>query len=763
MKTRHIFLVILLLILTLGYSTVEAQPSVSVYLSPHSTIVQTGENLLFDVTLTNNTIQPQTFYGVIDVWDSTRAELTYGSPIYGPMALEAEESVTYYDVSLPIPDSPEYIGNHFLEITIGTSFSDIWDKGSYDFSVTDSLILPNAPGDLIATAISSSRIDLNWQDNSNNEDGFQILRYDSVSGWYWIDVVANTEYYSDTGLSPATAYQYTVLAYNSTGTSGWSNAVFATTLSVATVPNAPGNLVAGSTSSTQITLSWQDNSDNEEGFKVERALYAGGPWSQIDVTGVNVSSYSDIGLSPSTTYYYRVRAYNSAGNSGYTSITSTTTQDTSNVWSWGFGDAETDFGYSVAVDSSGNVFVTGTFYGTVDFGGGAFTSVAHPYLGTTPDIFLAKYSVTGEHLWSKSFGGDSNEAAKAVAVDASGNVAIAGDRRSWEIDFGCGTDRGEAKGDIFVAKYSALGDCLWSKTFGGSGNEYATDVAMDSNGDVIVTGYFWDTVDFGGGELTSAGRYNYDVFVAKYSAADGSHLWSKRFGSTGSERGNGVAVDRSGNVLVTGQFQDTVDFGGGGLTSAGDYDVFVAKYSAAGYYQWSRRFGGTNWDYSTGIATDSLGNLFVVGEFQGTASFGGGVLSSAGDYDIFVARYSGVNGDHLWSKGFGSTNPDYVEGVAVDGIGNVFVTGSFLGEVDFGGGAFTSVGYDIFVVKYSASGEHLWSEQYWGPWTQYAKAIAVSGNSRVAITGDFENSVDFGDGQHTSNGGSDIFLLSIEP
>jgi hypothetical protein len=100
-------------------------------------------------------------------------------------------------------------------------------------------------------------------------------------------------------------------------------------------------------------------------------------------------------------------------------------------------------------------------------------------------------------------------------------------------------------------------------------------VAVDANGDVVVTGVFFDTVDFGGGPLTSAG--NGDIFVAKYSASDGSHLWSRRFGGTSFEEGSGVAVDANGDVVVTGRFHGTVDFGGGPLTSAGIADIFLLR------------------------------------------------------------------------------------------------------------------------------------------------------------------------------------------
>ncbi|MBI1956110.1 MAG: SBBP repeat-containing protein, partial [Acidobacteria bacterium] len=224
-------------------------------------------------------------------------------------------------------------------------------------------------------------------------------------------------------------------------------------------------------------------------------------------------------------------------------------------------------------------------------------------------------------------------------------------------------------------------------------------VAVDGSGNVVVTGQFFGTVDFGGGVLSGTGGL--DIFAAKFSGTDGSHTWSKRFGSTSDDYGQGVAVDSSGKVAVTGFFIGTVDFGGGGLTSAANTDIFVAKYSGTdGSYLWSKRFGSTSDDIGNSVAVDSSGNVVVTGFFNGTVDFGGGGLTSAESNDIFVAKYSGAEGSHLWSKRFGSTSTDQGLGVAVDSSDNVVVTGLFTGTVNFGGGNLTSAGAeDIFLVK----------------------------------------------------------------
>jgi len=185
------------------------------------------------------------------------------------------------------------------------------------------------------------------------------------------------------------------------------------------------------------------------------------------------------------------------------------------------------------------------------------------------------------------------------------------------------------------------------------------------------------------------------------TAPPGGRLWSSRFGSSDYDAGYAIAVDVNGDVLVTGYFQGTVDFGGETLTTAGAEDIFVAKFSGVdGAHLWSERFGGTDNDYGVGIAVDGSANVLVTGYFAGTVNFGGGGLTSAGGYDIFVVKFSGVDGAHLWSKRFGSTDNDGGLGLAADGSGNVLVTGSFQGTVDFDGDVLTSAGLsDIFVLK----------------------------------------------------------------
>jgi len=189
---------------------------------------------------------------------------------------------------------------------------------------------PAAPDSLTATAASSSQINLSWADNATNEDGYKIERCQNAGCANFAEIAtvgANATSYSNTGLNAGTIYGYRVRAHNAGGNSDYSKTAEATTQAAPTVPNAPSDLVASSTSSGRIDLTWMDKSGNETGFKIERCRGVNCTgFSQIATVGTDVKSFSDTGLRSGRIYRYRVRAYNSTGNSAYSNIANATVQ-----------------------------------------------------------------------------------------------------------------------------------------------------------------------------------------------------------------------------------------------------------------------------------------------------------------------------------------------------------------------------------------------------------------------------------------------------
>jgi len=421
------------------------------------------------------------------------------------------------------------------------------------------------------------------------------------------------------------------------------------------------------------------------------------------------------------------------------------------AWSQRFGSALDDAGYAVATDASGNVYVTGNFSGTVNFGGSNLVSAGDP------DVFLAKYNAAGVHQWSQRFGGTGLDGAASIAVDASGNVIISGDFQGTA-NFGGANLVSAGNLDTFLAKYNTAGVHQWSQRLGGIGDDRGNSIAVDGAGNVFVAGWFNLTTNFGGANLVTAGSF--DVVLAKYNAS-GVHQWSQRYGSTNLENGVGIALDASGNIVVTGYFLGTTNLGGANLVSAGQYDIFVAKYDGLGVHQWSQRFGSTNFDAGYAVAVDASNNVLLTGYFYGTANFGGGNLVSGGGQDIFLAKYSPL-GVHQWSKRFGALSSDFGISVAVNASSDVFLTGFFLGTVDFGGGNLVSAGnQDVVVAKYDAAGVHQWSRRFGGTGNESANAIATDVSGNAFATGSFEATVNFGTGNLVSAGQVDVFLVKL--
>jgi hypothetical protein len=425
------------------------------------------------------------------------------------------------------------------------------------------------------------------------------------------------------------------------------------------------------------------------------------------------------------------------------------------LWSQRIGGDSNDVSYAVTVDASGNIILAGSFRGVVDFGGGPLTGSAGD-----DDIFIAKYDGSGAHQWSRAFGlgGGYDDRALAVAVDAAGDVYVTGTFISFlSLDayllFNNGLE------DVFVAKFRASdGYTLLAGSFGNAGSDAGLSIAVDESDGLLVAGFFSDTVYFGGAPLVSAGSY--DVFLAKYSAATGAHQWSQRFGGASTEAANSVAVDAAGNVFLGGHFMGSANFGGAPLVSAGDQDVFLAKYDSGGTHQWSQRFGGTGDQSASSLAVDDSGGLVVTGHFYNTVDFGGGPLSNAGQSDIFVTKHNSA-GAHQWSQRFGSTDVDWGKTLAVDAYGTVVVTGSFNGTVSFGGSPLVSAGYDdVFVAAYDSNGAHRRSARFGGTSTDYGIAVATDPAGSIVMTSNFVGTANFGGAWFTSAAGTQDIVLA---
>ena len=424
------------------------------------------------------------------------------------------------------------------------------------------------------------------------------------------------------------------------------------------------------------------------------------------------------------------------------------------TWSERFGGPGNQHANGLAVNAAGQVLLTGYFYDGLDLGPGQLTSNGNV------DAFVAELDASGALVWKKSFAGTQTVMGHDVVTDAEGNVFVAG-YLYGATDFGGGLLAAGGSVDVFLVKLDAQGNHVWSKRFGGGDGEHVvSSMAVDGAGNVVIAGIFSGSIDFGGEPLESAGAD--DAFVASFDE-EGNPRWSARFGDGDEQGAQGVAVDLEGNVFVTGMMRGIADFGGGPLASAGDGDVFLAKLDSAGHHLWSRRFGDSHDQSGARLAIDANGGVIVVGSFAGGIDFGGGLLESAGDLDAFVAAFDEA-GHPRWSRGFGEGGAQSATGVAVGEGGEVVVAGSFYEGIDFGGGLLASEGQgDLFLAALDGAGRHLWSKRLGDAADQAGASVATGPGGAVLFTGGFEGSVDCGGGPLVSAGGEDIVVARFAP
>lgn len=416
--------------------------------------------------------------------------------------------------------------------------------------------------------------------------------------------------------------------------------------------------------------------------------------------------------------------------------------------SHGFGDLGDQTAAGIAAGPDGSVLLVGQLAGSIDFGKGPLVSAG------VENVFVARFDAQDEPLFALRFGGSGPLVANAIASRSDGGAVIAGEV-AGAVDFAGKTISSAGGMDAFLAVVNAAGSPLWLNAFGDSGYQTATAVAVDAGENIIVAGYFSGSIDFGSQPLKSAGGY--DGFVAKLDK-DGSRIWSLRFGDELDQRVTGVAVDANGDVLVIGELAGAADLGTGLLTSAGGDDLLVAKIGSEGKIAWAKRFGDAGTQAGRSIAVDAAGRVFVAGESSGPVDFGGGSIVIGSGGALFVAALDAA-GNHIWSSGFARTGEASIRGLAVGGNGAVLLTGDVSGSVDFGGGLRTSAGADdAFVAALDVMGGFRWDRLAGDAESQRARAAAVDTLGRAVVAGQFAGSIDFGGKKLISAEGNDVFL-----
>ncbi len=460
-------------------------------------------------------------------------------------------------------------------------------------------------------------------------------------------------------------------------------------------------------------------------------------------------------------------------------------------WAKRIGGDGGDVGNAIATDDAGNIFLTGSFRDTVDFDPGPGV-VNRMSKSNSDDIFIVKMDADGNLLWVKVFSGEGTDLGNSIAVDKAGYLYITGIFNDT-VDFDPGpgvyelnsgnTSVSTSRADIFILKLDTSGNFVWVKKVGSpSDDDFSSDIALDSSGNVYVTGNFTNTVDFDPGPgvyyLTAA---NYDNFILKLTAS-GNYSWAKAIEGQGNDdKGISIDTDSEGNVYTVGVFRMTADFDPGvdsfELTSAGNFDIYVSMLDRFGNFVWAKRIGGTDNDEGQSIVIDGSGNAIVTGNYAGVVDLnpGSGVmLTQGGSFGTFVLKLN-QSGIFVWAKDLRTTEWSDGYTSATDKSGNIYVGGEFVGKMDLNPGIDTffirssSGGHSNgFIVKLDGSGNFAWGGHIEAKTTISAskiKAIAVA-NDKIYTTGYFSGEDDFDPTSgvsklNTVNYHGDIFIMKM--
>lgn len=412
-------------------------------------------------------------------------------------------------------------------------------------------------------------------------------------------------------------------------------------------------------------------------------------------------------------------------------------------WSKRAGGSRDDEGYAVAMNASGDVAFAGYSLDHVNLGGGLL-----PFHGGS-EIFVGVYNVAGIHRWSRSFGAQFWDKAYAVAIDSSGNVAIAGTFKG-SVKFDDITLE-STNHDNFVAKLNSDGKVIWAKSFGGSGDEAAWAVELDDDGNLYLSGVFVDSIQLNDNDNDEAvgGR---GAYIAKFGQY-GSHLWSNIITSSNSIAIKSISLRGNGSLVVCSYFKGDLIFLESGdtpvsYTSDTNVSSFVAKYKTTnGELLWSDVIKGSKDVYAISASINDSEEIAVTGYATGNFQFEGDLVLKRID-DIFLLKYK-VNDSNNevireWGKMLGGNGTDYGRAVDINNLGNIVVSGHFSGNVDFGGERLTSNGRsDIFVALYDKTGAHLWSNSYGNGSDQICRGIAMDEEGNLALTGFYEGNISF--------------------
>ena len=648
------------------------------------------------------------------VWNSSRAA-TFYSIVSSPSTTTETTSGTSYTFTGLTPG---------IEYTFTITPSNAVANGAQTASNSIFTIAPPLPGFGPAMAtptnVTQTTMDLSWFVYvPTYATSFNVYAYSVISGLIgFVNVPISSFSYTYTGLIANTEYYFAVAGVNVTGVGPEG----------AACPNTFTDQLASSVGTAQ----WAariGGSGNEEGYSIavdnSENSYVIGTYDSNPLTiyNANGSAFAPT-LPTSGGFDVCIVKYDTAGAA---------------LWATHIGEAGYGFNYGISVDSTGNVYATGSsFAGTLtlyDSGGGASGITLTNSTGTF-NVFIVKYNTSGTALWAAQIEGFSQENAYGISVDSTSNVYVTGRFQSLVTIYNAGgassgiTLTASGAQDAFIVKYNTSGTAQWAARIGGgSGNDIGVGISVDSSGNAYVTGTFESTVTIynsGGASsgitLTAVGIN--DVFVVKYDI-NGTALWATKMSGTDFQISRAISVDGTGNVYVTGDyfFSNPLtiynsDGNPSGITlpNSGIQLSFIVKYNTLGFALWAAYNDGGSFNSGYGVVGDINGNCTTTGRYSNppltiynsdTTPYVPN-LSNSGVNDVYIINYD-PSGMVQWAAHVGGSALESGRGISVNSAGKLSVIGTYdsnpLTIYNDGGGAFSPTlandgATDIFIVKY---------------------------------------------------------------
>ncbi len=438
------------------------------------------------------------------------------------------------------------------------------------------------------------------------------------------------------------------------------------------------------------------------------------------------------------------------------------------IWARRIGGNGTDGGNAVALDATGNVYLTGFYAKTVDFDPGA--GVVELSAAGSNSAFVLKLDNSGNFQWVRNIGSTDFAEGRSIGVDPSGSICVSGQfNETVEFNSGIYSITSSGKYDGFVEKLDPNGTFLWAVNTIGAGSETYGPLSIDPSGSIILTGNFSDTVDFdpGAGIFTLVAAGTNDIFVQKLDGA-GQFQWAGAINSTSPVNPSSVGLDSAGNIYLAGWYYGfgSVDFDPGPDTfmlPVTDFKcLFVEKLDKTGHLQWAKGLY-VNGSTDCKMVTNAAGNIFLTGYFEKTVDFDPGpaeyFLSSNGAEDIFFEKLD-ASGAFLWAKSIGGPYDDSGFDIALDTSGNIYSTGNFQWLPNFDPDTlnlFPGNGYGVYLHKMDSDGHIIWANTTKGlTGTTVGVTMALNAAGDMYSAGAYSGTIDFDPGPDTANLSSEI-------